>query len=270
MPHHQAQVLSSIPTIFSFTHHQARLSHFLHHSLPTSFFSILPVCMTCVHNHPKPFQNPPLESFPLEPKSQAKHSSFLSNPAPSFPPNMYPRMPPSFDPPTPPIFATHFPFAPPLISSSFIPTTNSLSHTNPPFPQPTYPLSSSPYLQFIPHHHAHQSLFTSPSYMPTGINDKSICNYVHKEAESVSIGVVKVQFSVKMSCQTSHTGLFWAGYFWPVDQAESSCSTVSDVCFHVLTEACFVEVSLFRSLLDYFENTCKSVGTTQPWICIEN
>ena len=50
---------------------------------------------------------------------------------------------------------------------------------------------------------------------------------MHKEAESVSIGVVKVQFSVKMSCQTTHTGLFWAGYFWPVDQAEAAAQQLA-------------------------------------------
>ena len=66
--------------------------------------------------------------------------------------------------------------------------------------------------QLIPHHHAHQPLFTSPSYMPTGVNGKSICNDVHKDAESISIGELwKVQFSVKMSYQTTHTRLIWVG-----------------------------------------------------------
>ena len=57
------------------------------------------------------------------------HHSFPPNPTPSFPPSMDLWTPPSFNHPTLPIFYL-------------------LHH---PFPQPSYPLSSSPYLQLISH-----------------------------------------------------------------------------------------------------------------------
>ena len=73
----------------------------------------------------------PLNSFPIKPKSQSKHSSFLTNPAPAFPPNMDLWTLPSFGPSTLPIFTTHFSFAPPLNPPPFIPTkTHHLDHSS--------------------------------------------------------------------------------------------------------------------------------------------